>query len=107
MINSIKFPTQKFNETYNNSESPVEYLSNRVKLLTQQLFEDSLKYNDYLQNGNSNLYQLRNKIVQNYNQLSESYYSLGELYNKDINYAQNLHESFKNGIDRETRSLLK
>lgn len=105
MINSIKFPTQKFNETYNNSESPVEYLSNRVKLLTQQLFEDSLKYNDYLQNGNSNLYQLRNKIVQNYNQLSESYYSLGELYNKDINYAQNLHESFKKW-DRQRNKVI-
>ena len=105
MINSIKFPTQNFHETYNNSESPIEYLSNRVKLLTQQLFEDSLKYNDYLQNGNSNLYQLRNKIVQNYNQLSESYYSLGELYNKDINYAQNLHESFKKW-DRQRNKVI-
>ncbi|RCK64591.1 Autophagy-related protein 28 [Candida viswanathii] len=108
MIKSIKFPTEVFKDSYNNnSESPIEYLSNRVKLLTQQLLEDSMKYNSYLQNGSSNIYQLRNKIVQTYNQLSESYYSLSELYNKDINYAESLHDSFKKWDRQRSKVIAK
>ncbi|RCK57581.1 Autophagy-related protein 28 [Candida viswanathii] len=108
MIKSIKFPTEVFKDSYNNnSESPIDYLSNRVKLLTQQLLEDSMKYNSYLQNGSSNIYQLRNKIVQAYNQLSESYYSLSELYNKDINYAKSLHDSFKKWDRQRSKVIAK
>ncbi|EMG47261.1 hypothetical protein G210_2428 [Candida maltosa Xu316] len=106
LIKSIKFPTEMYQENSNyGSESPIEYLSNKIKLLTQELYEDASKYDDYLQSGNGFIYNLRNKIIQNYNNLSESYYSLSELYAKDITYAEKLHDSFEKW-DRQRNKVI-
>lgn len=107
MIKSINFPAAMYQSNDNNSQSPIEYLSNRVKLLTQELYEDSVKYGKFLQSGNNHIYQLRSRILQTFDQLSESHYSLNELYNKDMSYAETLHGSFKKWDQQRNKVLSK
>ena len=107
MIKSINFPAAIYQSDDKNSQSPIEYLSNRIKLLTQELYEDSIKYGKFLKSGNNHIYQLRSKLLQTFNQLSESYYSLNELYHKDMSYAETLHGSFKKWDQQRNKVLSK
>ena len=76
-------------------------------MLTQELYEDSVKYGKFLQSGNNHIYQLRSRILQTFDQLSESHYSLNELYNKDMSYAETLHGSFKKWDQQRNKVLSK
>ncbi|CAI5758617.1 unnamed protein product [Candida verbasci] len=90
-----------------NNISPIEFLSSKIKQLSEDLESDSKLYEQFLKNGNSVIDKLRNKILFNFNQLSECYLSLNELYSKEKTYSESLLKSFKNWDDVRTNILAK
>ncbi|EGW31592.1 uncharacterized protein SPAPADRAFT_140868 [Spathaspora passalidarum NRRL Y-27907] len=105
--NSVVFPKEYIPKKLasNDDETPLEFISSRVKLLTQELRDNARKHESFLNSGNPNLYRIRSMIAQNYDQLSDGYYSLNELYSKDLSYTETLQSTFKKWDSRRTKVL--
>ena len=88
-----------------NNESPLEFLTNQNKILTTELKNTVAIHERYLANGHSNLNKVRSMIFQNFEQLSENYYSLNELYSRDLGYTQSLFTNFEKWDRRRNKVL--
>ncbi|KAI5963380.1 hypothetical protein KGF57_001258 [Candida theae] len=73
---------------------PMQYLSERIKSLERNLIEQRNRYSSSLKEGDSDLLQTRSKIQQIFHQLSECYFSLNELYLKDVSYTKSVSAYF-------------
>ncbi|RLV91829.1 hypothetical protein JA1_003628 [Spathaspora sp. JA1] len=101
----VNFPQEFPANIRTGDESPIEFLSNRIKLLTQELQDNSIKHETYVKSGNPNLDRVRSMIEQNYGQLSQSYYSLNELYSQDLTYTESLQSTFKKWDGKRNKIL--
>ncbi|KAK6459251.1 uncharacterized protein RJT20DRAFT_14558 [Scheffersomyces xylosifermentans] len=103
---AINFPLEERPSTSNNdSESPIEFLSNKNRLLFKELMQNVDVHKQYLSYGDAKLPRRRSMISQNFEQLSENFYSLNELYAMDITYTETLYTSFRKW-DRKRNKLL-
>lgn len=91
---------QNFNE-------PIQYLSGRISTLERQLVEHTQNYNTLLNDGNSNVTEIRSAVLQIFHQLSECYFSLNELYSKDVSYTKSVNTYFNTWNSKRDRVLQK
>lgn len=106
--NSAIFPLDNNLNNVNqsgDSESPIEFLSNKNKLLFKELQQNLQVHKEFVSSGDTGLMRRRNMIGQNFDQLSENFYSLNELYAKDITYTESLYSSFRKW-DRKRNKIL-
>lgn len=91
---------QNFNE-------PIQYLSGRISTFERQLVEHTQNYNTLLNDGNSNVTEIRSAILQIFHLLSECYFSLNELYSKDVSYTKSVNTYFNTWNLKRDRVLQK
>ncbi|KAI5968389.1 hypothetical protein CANMA_002380 [Candida margitis] len=77
-----------------NFDEPIQHLSGRIKALEGKLIEHSQVYSTLLREGDSNVAEMRSVILQIFHQLSECYFSLNELYSKDMSYTKSVNTYF-------------
>ncbi|KAK6461482.1 hypothetical protein DFJ63DRAFT_184844 [Scheffersomyces coipomensis] len=87
-LNSIDIPK-------NDDETPLEFLTSKNGFLLKEMHKNIQIHESYLGSGDENLNKLRSMIFQNFEQLSLNYYSLNEIYAKDISYTESLTSSFQ------------
>lgn len=101
---SITFPKQA---TLHQDESPLEFLTNKNKVLLREINKNLALHKSYLQTGDDKLARVRSMLAQNFEQISENYYSLNEQYLAEISRTEELLTSFELWDKRRDVLLLK
>lgn len=74
------------------NDSTIQHLQDEYLQLQSELNHNIRLLHQALENGSSNLNNIRLLIALNYHKLSENQYSLNELYTKESNHNQQVHE---------------
>lgn len=109
MYESIRFPDQTLhsNNTQGNTatESPLEFLTNKNKILFNEINHNIDTHSHYLILGDEHLKRVRLMISQNFEQISENYYSLNELHASEIASTETLFDTFEKWDQRRLQLL--
>ena len=90
-----------------NFDEPTKHLSEQIRELENNLVEYSQVYSTLLREGDSNVAEIRSKVLRIFHQLSECYFSLNELYSRDASYTKSVHTYFDTWRLKRDRILQK
>lgn len=104
-VSSIHFPKKEYLTASN--ENPIEFLLNRIQIIEKELNHNSKNHNVALKTGDKSLNKIRSMIGQNFDQLSETYYPLYELYERELAYTTEFLKGFTQWEYNRSRLLSK
>ncbi|ODV78583.1 uncharacterized protein CANTADRAFT_42614, partial [Suhomyces tanzawaensis NRRL Y-17324] len=87
------------------SDTPLQFATNRNHILRKELEHNLQLHGQFLANGDSNLNKLRSMLFQNFEQLSQGYYSVSELYSREIELVESLFANFERWDNKRTKIL--
>lgn len=103
--NSVYFP--KLDSTRSGEKaSLIKSLLDTNKTLQDELHRNIRIQKKLLANGEDTS-RIRSFISHNFKQISENFYSLNELYSREVSYNESLHENFKKWDSRREKILKK
>lgn len=88
-------------------ENMVQFMLSKCQSLQQELIDTTRLQDVYINEGNDNLDQTRLRIQTCLTKLSEAYYSLHELYQRERNYVTATYASFNQWDQRRAKLLAK
>lgn len=97
MFNSNFEPSHDFSIAFKpeDQDSPLEYLQSKNTTLYKEIRKNIRNHRVLLEQGSEKLNKVRSMISQDFDQLSENFYSLNEIYSRDAAVTENLLKSFE------------